>query len=150
VITIEIANDQSRVSVDESRLRDAVGRILREEAIRSAEISLAVVDDATLQKLHHEYLDDDTPTDVMSFVLDRDAGHLAGEVVASADTAVAAAEEFGWSADDELLLYIIHGTLHLVGYDDTTPEARSEMRERERRHLARFDLKPRYEEDAES
>ncbi len=147
MITIEIANDQSAVAVDEARLRDAVGRILRGESIRSAEISLAVVDDPTLQELHREYLDDDTPTDVMSFVLDRQAGHLVGEVVASADTAARTARQFDWPAADELLLYVIHGTLHLVGYDDTTPEARAEMRELERRHLARFGVKPRYEEE---
>ena len=86
---------------------------------------MAVVDDPTIRRLHREYLGEDSPTDVMSFVLERADDYLEGEVVVSAETACAAAPEYGWPAADELLLYVIHGTLHLVGYDDTTPRMRS-------------------------
>jgi probable rRNA maturation factor len=114
--------------------------ILRDEAISQAEISIAVVDDSTIAALHKEFLDDPTPTDVLSFVLENSPGLLEGEVVASADTAKSYSKKYDWPAENELLLYVIHGTLHLVGYDDVTPKKRKKMREKETEYLARFNL----------
>ena len=56
----------------------------------------------------------------------------------------------GWSLADELLLYVIHGTLHLVGCDDGTDEQRAEMRQRERACLAQFGIEGRYDEDLDN
>ena len=65
---------------------------------------------------------------MLSFVLEQGDG-LEGEVVVGAETALRAAPQFGWSPHDELLLYVIHGTLHLVGHDDATPgRARAKCR----------------------
>ena len=84
---------------------------------------------------------------MLSFPLRREEGYVQGEIIVSGQTAVRSAAEYGWSAADELLLYVVHGCLHLVGYDDGTPQARAEMRARERHYLADFGLQPRYEED---
>ena len=73
---------------------------------------------------------------MLSFVLERGEGFLDGEVVVSAETALRTAPRFGWSAAEELLLYVIHGTLHLAGYDDATPEQQAAMRGRETEYLA--------------
>ena len=81
---------------------------------------------------------------MLSFPLEQSAERLEGEVVVSAQTAAAAAGRFGWSAADELLLYVIHGTLHLMGVGDTTPLEQAEMRARERACLDRFGLKPHW------
>jgi probable rRNA maturation factor len=62
------------------------------------------------------------------------------DIIFSAYTALTAAPRYGWSAGDELLLYVIHGALHLVGYDDQTPEAQAEMRRQEAAVLARLGL----------
>lgn len=144
-VNIETANRQPR-AVDEQKLAGAARRVLEEEEVPSATVSLAIVDDPAIHALNRRYLQHDWATDVLSFVLDERAGHLDGEVIVSADTAAAAAVRFGWSLEDELLLYVIHGTLHLAGYDDTTPEARREMRARERHYLAHYGLAPRYDE----
>ena len=136
MITVEIANDQSQLPLDDGRLRRAVRKILQDEAILRAEISVAVVDDSTIRRLHQKYLAVDEPTDVLSFALERSEGYLDGEVVVSAETAAETAPQFGWAAEEELLLYVIHGTLHLVGYDDAAPSQRDEMRRRERACLA--------------
>ncbi|NUQ65521.1 MAG: rRNA maturation RNase YbeY [Pirellulales bacterium] len=149
VVEVEIANEQSVLLVDEDRLRRAVRIALDETPVRRAAISLAVVDDPTIHRLNRRYLDHDYPTDVLSFVLDRTADSLDGEVIVSSDTAVASAAQFGWSADDELLLYVIHGVLHLAGYDDILPEQRGKMRNRERACLARFGLEHRFDDSAE-
>ncbi len=117
-------------------LRRAVRAVLADEGVSEAEISLAIVDDREIRELHRRYLGEDEPTDVLSFVLDRSENRLEGEVIASADTARRVAARYSNSASDELLLYVIHGTLHLVGYRDDTRRAKSEMRARERRCLA--------------
>ena len=117
-----------------------------EEGIRSGEISLAVVDDPEIHAINHRYLQHDYATDVLSFVLDRAGNRLDGEVIVSADTAAVAAAKYGWRMDDELLLYVIHGTLHLVGYDDLAPDVQTKMRERERHYLQRYQLVPRFED----
>ncbi len=136
MIDVAVANRQSRLPLDEDLLRRAVRMILDCASIRTAQISVAIVDDPTIRQLHERYLALDEPTDVLSFALERSEAHLDGEVVVSADTAAEAAPQFGLGAADELLLYVIHGTLHLVGYDDTTPQLRAEMRRQERACLA--------------
>jgi len=148
MITIEIADWQSHVTPDERRLKKAVRTILREASIPNAEISIALVDDATIARLHEKYLGVDEPTDVLSFVLERGDDRLEGEVVVSAETAALTSTWYGWEAKDELLLYVIHGTLHLVGFDDTTPEKKAEMRRQEDTYLTHFGVRPRAEEPA--
>ena len=146
VITIEIADEQADLALDHDRLQDAVRMVLEEAAVASAQISLAVVDDPTIRRLHQRYLAVDEPTDVLSFLLERSGDCLEGEVIVSAQTAKLAAARFGWSAEDELLLYVIHGTLHLVGNGDATPQQQAEIRRRERACLSRFGIQARYEE----
>src|SRR4051795_6300961 len=117
---IALSNQQSRHPVDEAQLTEAAAAVLRDSAFSSAAISLAVVDDEMMHELNRRHLEHDWPTDVLSFVLENDGDHLEGEVILSADTAAAAASEHGHSATEEQLLYVIHGMLHLVGYDDKT------------------------------
>ncbi len=118
-------------------MRRVVRAILDDAGISEATISIAIVDDATIAKLHGQFLDDPEPTDVLSFVLERSEQSLEGEVVVSADTAGTCAPQHNSTPEDELLLYVIHGTLHLVGYDDTAPRQRAVMRKKETEYLAR-------------
>src|SRR5947209_17588936 len=99
-----------------------------------------------MHRLNRQYLQHDYPTDVLSFVLDQDARakSLDGQIIVSSDYAAREAPRYGWTVDDELLLYVIHGTLHLVGHDDTTTEAKAAMRQAEARYLRRFDLEHRF------
>jgi probable rRNA maturation factor len=129
-ITIEIANEQTDLPVNRRLLRKAVRKVLRDAGLRKARISLAVVDDETIARLNWQYLRHRGPADVLSFVLDESDG-LEGEVIVGAGTAVRNAPQYGWRPHDELLLYVVHGTLHLVGQDDVSPALRSEMQKRE-------------------
>ncbi len=135
VIRIDIANRQTTLPIDRRLLRRAVRMILKDAGIDDAEISLALVDDPTIRQLHRRHLGHDEPTDVLSFDLERDGNRLEGEVIVSADTARAAAAQYGNSPAEELLLYVIHGTLHLVGYRDDTRRQRATMSRRQRRYL---------------
>lgn len=132
---IEVADQQTAVAVDAALLERAAAAILRDHGPPACRISIAIVDDHTIHRLNRQYLQHDYPTDVLSFVLERTADLLEGEVVVSAETARAQAARYAWSAHDELLLYVIHGLLHLVGYDDQTPAGREEMRCAEDRYL---------------
>jgi probable rRNA maturation factor len=117
VIAIHITNRQKTLKLDRRRMRQVVRAIVGDAGISEATISIAIVDDAAIAKLHEQFLDDPEPTDVLSFVLERSEESLEGEVVASADTAKACAPRYNSTPEEELLLYVIHGTLHLV---DTT------------------------------
>lgn len=148
MFTIDVSNRQSLLSTDSERLRGAVAAVLEEEGIKSAAISIAVVDDPTIHDLNRRFLNHDEPTDVISFPLD-DADGIEGDVIVSAETAIRSAARYDWPPADELLLYVIHGTLHLVGYDDLDDASRAEMRSRERHYLAALGLQPKYDQPIE-
>ncbi len=132
---IALSNQQSTHAVDEPRLIQAAEAILHDSPYFSANISLAIVDDATIHELNRRHLKHDWPTDVLSFALEDDDTHLEGEVILSADTAATTAEELGIAAGDEQLLYVIHGMLHLVGYGDKSADEAKEMRAAEARYM---------------
>ena len=143
-LRVSLVNEQSRHPIDEEKLIEAVQAVVRDSPFTSASISLAIVDDATMHQLNRQYLNHDYPTDVLSFLLQRAGDQLEGEVVVSSDTAKRSAAQFGWTPENELLLYVIHGTLHLVGYDDSQPDLLAEMRRQEQHYLSHFGLQPRY------
>ncbi|MBL4849352.1 MAG: rRNA maturation RNase YbeY [Planctomycetes bacterium] len=103
-----------------------------------AELSVTLVDDARIAQLHLEYMQIPGPTDVISFPLGdpEDPIPILGEVVVSVDTAAREAAERGLSLKEELLRYVVHGTLHLFGYDDHEPEERERMHARQEELLA--------------
>jgi len=145
MIEVEIANPHEFGDLEPERLASAVRRVLEDAGIERGEISLAILDDAAIRELNRRYLDHDEATDVLSFLLDRQGADLEGEIVVSADTAARSAAAYGWNAADEVLLYVIHGALHLVGHDDDVPELRLKMQDSERRYLALFGLARRDE-----
>lgn len=158
---VEIHDRQTFFVVDADQVRTAIVQVLSEEGIRSAEISVALLDDAAIRQVNRQFLGHDYPTDVISFSLNddpaesavlMDAGqmpeetccsrHVEAELVVSTETALRESVRHLWSAQNELLLYVIHGTLHLCGYDDLSDEMRPLMRLRERDFLARWQLVP--------
>jgi probable rRNA maturation factor len=115
-------------------MREVVRAVLEGERITDAEISLAFVDDPTIQRLNRQYLNHNEPTDVLSFPL----GHgktLGGELVVGAEVALREAKLRGHDVAAELTLYVIHGLLHLCNYDDDSRAAAKAMRARERHYL---------------
>jgi probable rRNA maturation factor len=149
MIKISIANPQETVPIDRKRLRETAQAVLEGEGVADAEISLAVVDNATIHTLNKRYLNHDEPTDVLSFPLSEpSARKLAGELVLGAEVAKLQAEERGHPVEAELALYVIHGLLHLCGLDDHTDRDAAQMRERERHYLKQLgwpDIAPREE-----
>jgi len=140
VIRVDIANQQNALPLDRRKLRRAVRATLEHESIPHATISLAFVDDKTIRDLNRKYLDHDRATDVLSFLLERDAVTFEGEIIVSAETACTVAMALGWPAEFELLLYVVHGLLHLLGYADRTPGERAAMQARESFYLEHFGM----------
>lgn len=103
--------------------------------IAEGELSVAFVDDATIAQVHATFMDDPTPTDVITFPGDPSM-EAAGEIVISVEHARDRAAEHGCSFSQELSLYLIHGWLHLAGYDDRSEADRARMRIAEQEALA--------------
>jgi probable rRNA maturation factor len=142
--------DEFRASVDRGWVRKIVRQVLKAEAVASPyEVSLVFTDSETVQRLNRHYRDVDEPTDVLafyqlphkgsnfSFALPPDGITRLGEVIISYPQAVAQAREQGHSSERELALLIIHGVLHLLGYDHEEPEEEQTMRQREKELLER-------------
>lgn len=140
MIRVELSNRQNDLHFNVSQLTSRLTDLLAEEGYTSGELSVSVVGETEMHALNRQFLNHDYHTDVLSFVLERDDHRLLGEIIASAAMATERCDEFGWSANDELNLYLIHGALHLAGYDDKHPADRERMREREEHYLKRFDI----------
>jgi probable rRNA maturation factor len=135
-IEIEINDTQGHVRVDREALVNLARVVLEQEGHRSASVSIALVDDSTIHRVNRAHLGHDWPTDVISFTLSSpDEPPLAGELVVSAEMARATAQEIGVEPWNELALYIVHGLLHLCGYDDSTMTEADAMRQREQEIL---------------
>ncbi|MCH7526379.1 MAG: rRNA maturation RNase YbeY [Planctomycetes bacterium] len=125
---IQVTRDGGPLNPDESQLRDAIIRTLRRHDCPRATISVALVDDARIAKLNKQYLRHDGATDVLSFNLSEEPFDLLeGEVVISTQTAEREALDRGHDPMAEVLLYAIHGTLHLLGLKDDTAEQADRM-----------------------
>jgi len=138
VFLLEILDEQDELAVNLERVRTVCEAILADAKIRSGRINVVLVNSDTILQFNRDFLQHDYPTDTISFPIEdrRHEGHLEGEVLVCTEVAKDRAKEFGWSAEEELLLYIIHGMLHLTGFDDATPEQQTVMQEKEREYLA--------------
>jgi probable rRNA maturation factor len=141
-IEVEVSDTQGHLAVDPAAVKGLVCRVLIGERIGApAAISVALVDERTIHQVNRRHLGHDYPTDVISFLLSEpDDPVMAGELVVSAERAVMLARRAGIDPWAELALYVVHGLLHLVGYDDRTPHDIEAMRRREDEILAREGL----------
>jgi len=147
-----LIEDGLPASLDADRLRGVVERVLEAQGAGSeAAMGLVIATDQRIRQLNRDYLGKDGPTDVIAFAMlpdDSDQArfvmppdgvkHL-GEVIVSYPQAVIQAEEHGHSVDRELTILIIHGILHLLGYDDQSPQPKRRMNEREAEILGRLE-----------
>lgn len=127
----EVVNRQRRVRIDRGRIAQLADQALEAVGRPDAAITVAFVRDAVIRRLNREYRGKDAPTDVLSFQsdlfsaagtagADEPAGQYLGDVVISADTAISQAQESSYSFEREVSELVIHGVLHLCGYDHET------------------------------
>ena len=129
-MSVAIAWEVEVRPISDDQLSQAVEAALAFGGQAGREVSLALVSDDTLAELHGRFLNDPSTTDVMSFLLDdeQDQEGPFGEVVVSVDRARAVAAERSLAFEREVVLYVVHGTLHLCGFDDHEDVDRREMR----------------------
>src|SRR5215471_3788656 len=140
MLRISIANPYE-YPLDFPRLKDAARTILEGERVRACKVTLAFVDNPHIHRLNKQFLQHDEPTDVLTFpYTEPDARTLEGEVVIGYEVAKENAADRGHDLNLELLLYVVHGCLHLCGYDDTDARSTTEMRSKEREYLAKLRL----------
>jgi probable rRNA maturation factor len=141
MLKIKVAIPQEIVPIQREPMRAAAKAVLEGEGVAQASLSLAFVDDATIHRINKQFLEHDEPTDVITFPLSQpNAKVLEGELVIGAEVARRVAAERGHDEQVELALYVIHGVLHLCGYDDKTEKHAREMRTQERKYLKALGL----------
>ena len=139
---VSLVDEQDIIELPEQHVREVCLLTLEMEDVEGG-VEIALVDDSTIADLNERYLKEPGPTDVITFPLVEDAESAGpgsvpvgfvpslGEVVVSTETARRQAPEFLGDAKRETLLYVIHGVLHLLGYDDKNPATRARMEERQ-------------------
>lgn len=140
-IDVFVANEQSDVSVDESRLVALVRLAASEENVDPrAEVTVLLVERSAMASLKEKWLGEPGPTDVLAFPIDEqipdDEPFILGDIVICPDVAREQAADDKVSEEVDLLL--VHGFLHLLGYDHVRPQDARAMRHRERKILGYF------------
>jgi probable rRNA maturation factor len=136
-MSIEITDLQDFKKINIKKISGYLKKAVLFLGLSSKKITFCLCDNEFIINLNKKYFKKSTPTDVIAFPLsDTIDGDYLGEVVVSVEAAVKAAEAARLDWHDELLLYLVHGVLHLAGYDDTAAVKRKKMRAKERETLA--------------
>ena len=128
--------------LSDARIEEAVAAALEHGGRPGCTLSVVFVSDERLAEMHADYLDDPTPTDVITFDLGAQGEGPVGELYVSVERAAATARQRGVGVDRELALYVVHGTLHLCGFDDVDTMQRERMRSAEREVLSALGFAP--------
>lgn len=168
---VDVANRQKAVRISRRFITGIARLALSDEHVAQGVISVALVTNAEMHAINRRYLAHDFPTDVISFLLECDiveestepraaaarrirrtnprqrrgtGKRIEGEIIISAEYAADEAARYGWPAEHEVALYLVHGLLHLCGYDDLTATEKRRMRARERQILSLLSIEAKY------
>ena len=130
-MTVTVCNRQRFRRVDSRQVRAMALQTLAKLESPVQDLNIVIVNDRQIAELNQRFHQTDGPTDVLSF----DYGAGQGELIISVERACVQARQFQSTPSRELALYVIHGMLHLSGYDDLAPRPRARMRSAERRLL---------------
>ena len=135
-----IDNRQSSCRISLEKIEQTVRVTLSALDCPDGEISILIVDDAQIQKLNRKYLNRNGPTNVIAFAMRNGefshlTPHLLGDVVISTDTAAKEAQNSGMSMEQRINELLVHGILHLFGYNHETSEQDARTMEKKSRDL---------------
>lgn len=135
---LSIEHVHPSLDLDEQLLDRLIRRLVEAEGAALMHVSVVLADHDTVRRLNREYLDHDYNTDVLSFPFqeqEENGDTVEGEVYVDLDTAAERHEEFNTSFEREACRYVVHGVLHLLGYDDASEAGQETMRTRENQIL---------------
>lgn len=115
-------------------------KVAEKEGFKVKNLNYIFCSDDFLHKINIEYLDHDTYTDIITFDNSEDESIIEGDIFISIERVKENSQNLNTVFDDELKRVIVHGLLHLCGYDDHTPEEKAEMRRLENNYILNFDL----------
>lgn len=137
--TVRICSEQKSLRVPRKRIHELACFVAKAEKVAIEEVDILVVGGRKMARLHREYLSIAGETDVMSFDLTIPGSKgLAAQLIVCTDVAIKEARKRNLAPQHELLLYVLHGLLHVIGYDDQTPDDRQQMHQRQDQLLADF------------
>jgi len=140
-VNIQCYNSQSLIPISIEQVQNLIISFLEMKGIQTDEIVVHFVDKKAISKLHNDFFDDPSPTDCISFPIDSPAEyspnthHILGEIFICPEIALEYSQEHQIDLYKEISLYVIHGLLHLLGYDDVNPTDEKLMREEEAKGL---------------
>ncbi len=140
-LQVDVTLSPGAPALDSKRLERLLQYAAHHEQVKESEVSVWVNTDAEIAELHQRYMEIEGPTDVMSFPaadVPLREGYL-GDIAVSYETAARQAEEAGHTPEREIAYLALHGLLHLLGYDDLSPEERSRMLARQDALLHAFE-----------
>jgi probable rRNA maturation factor len=136
---VDVDNRQTDLTIALNQVSPLVQAVLAAEKVVCDEVSIHFVSEEEISDLHQQFFNDPKPTDCISFPLEANSSYrLLGDVFVCPKVAINYASKHGLDSYQELTLYVIHGLLHLVGYDDIKSEDRKKMRAAERRLMKKM------------
>ncbi len=129
---LEITNLQKLHRINTKRMKNLVRNILKAEK-KDAELSIVFTDNKTIQEMNKTFLGHNYATDVLSFAYHEPSSgeNVIGEIIISVEMAVKLAQKHGYPIEGEIALYLAHGLLHLLGYNDKQKRDAKKMHQRE-------------------
>lgn len=148
-MNIILTDEQTDIAIPKKQVEKIVEEVIHFEGKEYDEVSLNFVSTEEICALHDEFFDDPTPTDCISFPMNNEdlpfpGIRILGDVFVCPKTAIEYANEHQLNVYEEITLYIVHGLLHLMGYDDISDEDQLIMRNAERRHMSHLREKNLY------
>ena len=121
-MAIYLSNRQKALPIKTATLRRRLGRLLKELDLAEADLSVTVTDDAEIQEINRQYRGVDRPTNVLAFAMEEGeplpgAPRVLGDIVISGETIIREAPPLGYTDGEMFYFYLVHGLLHLIGYD---------------------------------
>ena len=136
-LQLHVHDAQDICSIDTDSIRPIVDSVLKLESTLCSELNVYFISMEQMCEIHEQFFNDPSPTDCISIQVDPPGQLpcLLGEIFIAPQAAQEALKTYQTSFEEEITLYLVHGLLHLLGYDDIAQEDRDKMRLAEKRHM---------------
>jgi len=135
-VKIFIQNLQKKLPINPKKIRKLISKILKNEgAKKSASINICFVNKPLIEKYNSKFFKVKNPTDVLAFDLSEKKRNISADIMISTDIAVTNSAKFKTTPNYELSLYVAHGLLHILGYNDQSQAQKKLMRKKEAEYV---------------